>query len=77
MTKSTLDRGVLAKENDSKHEQLIEMLEKAYWMEMETVMSYLTNSVNPDGVRDQEIKEALEADVQEELTHAQEFAQRT
>jgi acyl-coenzyme A thioesterase PaaI-like protein len=33
------------------------MLQEAYWMEIETVMSYLANSVNPDGVRAQEIKE--------------------
>jgi bacterioferritin len=45
-------------------------------MEIETVMSYIANSVNPDGVRAREIAEALEEDVQEELGHAQRFAQR-
>jgi bacterioferritin len=40
------------------------------------VMSYIANSVNPDGVRAQEIKESLEEDIQEELGHAQQFAQR-
>jgi bacterioferritin len=39
-------------------------------------MSYLANSVNPDGVRAQEIKESLEEDIQEELGHAQRFAER-
>jgi bacterioferritin len=39
-------------------------------------MSYIANSVNPDGVRAQEIKEALEEDIQEELGHAQQFAGR-
>jgi bacterioferritin len=52
------------------------MLKKAYFMEVETVMSYITNSINPDGVRAQEIKESLLEDVQEELGHAQEFANR-
>lgn len=52
------------------------MLKKAYWMEIETVMSYVANSVNPDGVRAAEIKESLEADIQEELGHAQQFAAR-
>ena len=52
------------------------MLEKAYWMEIETVMSYVANSVNPDGVRAQEIKESLAADITEELGHAQQFAAR-
>jgi bacterioferritin len=45
-------------------------------MELETVMSYIANSVNPDGVRAQEIREALEEDVQEELGHARRFADR-
>ena len=69
-------RGILAEENNEQRERIIEMLTKAYWMEIETVMSYITNSVNPDGVRAQEIVEALEKDVQEELGHAQTFAHR-
>jgi bacterioferritin len=52
------------------------MLTKAYWMEIETVMSYIANSINPDGVRAQEIIESLAADVTEELGHAQQFATR-
>jgi len=40
------------------------------------VMSYIANSVNPDGVRAQEIVESLAGDIQEELGHAQEFATR-
>src|ERR1043165_7773061 len=39
-------------------------------------MSYLANSINPDGVRAQEIKESLEEDIQEELGHAQQFGRR-
>ncbi|HEV7845601.1 MAG TPA: ferritin-like domain-containing protein [Thermoleophilaceae bacterium] len=57
-------------------DELIAMLTKAYWMELETVMSYITNSTNPDGVRAQEIIESLQQDVQEELGHAQQFAAR-
>jgi bacterioferritin len=57
-------------------EQLIAMLTKAYWMELETVMSYIANSTNPDGVRAQEIIESLQQDIQEELGHAQQFAAR-
>jgi bacterioferritin len=67
---------IMAEENSEKRERVIEMLKKAYWMEIETVMSYIANSVNPDGVRAQEIKESLERDIQEELGHAQQFAQR-
>ncbi len=67
---------IFAEENREAREKLVEMLEKAYWMEIETVMSYITNSVNPDGVRAQEIKQSLADDIQEELGHAQDFAAR-
>ena len=69
-------QGILADENADTREQIIELLKKAYWMEIETVMSYITNSINPDGVRAQEIVESLQEDIQEELGHAQQFAQR-
>jgi len=55
---------------------IVQLLAKAYWMEIETVMSYLAASVNLDGVRAQEIKESLEADIDEELGHARQFAAR-
>ena len=69
-------QGVLSDANAAKREELIELLKKAYWMELETVMSYIANSVNPDGVRAQEIIESLEQDIQEELGHATQFAKR-
>ena len=68
--------GILADERAEQRGELIEMLKKAYFMEIETVMSYVANSINPDGVRAQEIRESLAEDVQEELGHAQEFANR-
>jgi bacterioferritin len=67
---------IMADQNRSERERIIEMLKRAYWMEIETVMSYIANSVNPDGVRAQEIRESLSADIQEELGHAQQFASR-
>jgi bacterioferritin len=69
-------QGILADDNTDAREQIIEMLKKAYWMEIETVMSYISNSINPDGVRAQEIIESLQEDIQEELGHAQQFANR-
>jgi bacterioferritin len=45
-------------------------------MEIETVINYITNSTNVDGIRAQEIRESLAEDVQEELGHAQQFADR-
>ena len=61
---------------NAEREQLIELLKQAYWMELETVMSYIANSINPDGVLAQEIRESLQQDVQEELGHAQQFGAR-
>ena len=68
--------GILSEEKSAEREEIIELLKKAYWMEIETVMSYIANSINPDGVRAQEIVESLQQDIQEELGHAQQFAQR-
>jgi bacterioferritin len=69
-------RGILAEDMREEREEIVAMMRKAYWMEIETVMSYLANSVNPDGVRAQEIVESLRADIQEELGHATQFATR-
>lgn len=75
-TTRNASQGILADDKRGEREQILQMLEKAYWMEIETVMSYISNSVNPDGVRAQEIIESLNADIQEELGHAQQFAAR-
>ena len=75
-THTTPSQGILSEEKRAEREELIGLLQKAYWMELETVMSYIANSINPDGVRAQEIKESLAEDVQEELGHAQQFGER-
>jgi bacterioferritin len=75
-TTTTPRHGILSDEMSAEREELIAMLTKAYWMELETVMSYIANSINPDGVRAQEIIESLEEDIQEELGHARQFGER-
>lgn len=60
----------------SKQEQIVEELQKAYWEELETVMNYLANSVNLDGIRAEEIRETLSQEVQDEIGHAQQLASR-
>ena len=62
--------------DEAKRNEIVGLLTQAYWMEIETVQSYIANSVNLDGVRAEEIKKSLAADVTEELTHAQQFARR-
>jgi bacterioferritin len=68
--------GILSDEMSETREAIVDLLKTAYFMELETVMNYVTNSINPDGVRAQEVKENIEEDIQEELTHAQQFAAR-
>ncbi|MGI9082249.1 MAG: rubrerythrin, partial [Thermoleophilaceae bacterium] len=68
--------GILSDDMKGEREQVVERLVQAYWMEIETVMSYIANSINPDGVRAQEVIHSLEKDIQEELGHAQLFGKR-
>ncbi len=76
MPVSASSNDILSEAQSAKRAAIVELLIGAYWMEIETVMSYIANSVNPDGVRAQEVVQALAADVQEELGHAQRFARR-
>jgi bacterioferritin len=62
--------------DENKRSEIVDLLTQAYWMETETVMSYIANSTNPDGVRAEEVKKSLAADVPTELGHAQQFARR-
>jgi bacterioferritin len=70
------NEGILADANSDQREHVVELLKTAYFMELETVINYVTNSINPDGVRAQEVKESIEEDIQEELGHAQQIAAR-
>jgi bacterioferritin len=69
-------KGIFDGVNAAAREHVVELLTKAYWMEIETVMSYLAASVNLDGVRAMEIKESLDKEVEDELGHARQFAER-
>jgi bacterioferritin len=76
MEATSRSKGILDGAASGTREEVVELLTKAYWMEIETVMSYLAASVNLDGVRAQEIKESLAEDIEEELGHARQFADR-
>ena len=58
------------------NKEIIDNLTKSYWMEIETVINYISNSVNLDGVRAEEIKKSLSVDILEEIAHAQSLAKR-
>src|SRR4051794_21771435 len=76
MTTAAPSKGIFDSANSDAREHVVELLTKSYWMEIETVMSYIAASVNLDGVRAMEIKESLAEDVEEELGHAKRFAER-
>jgi bacterioferritin len=59
-----------------KTNSVIPLLQRAYAAELETVQNYLANAVWLDGLRAQEVVEALTADVTEELGHARRLAHR-
>ena len=56
--------------------KIVAALITAYNMELETVLNYLANSLHLDGVRADFVKQALNADIQGELTHAQQLGNR-
>src|SRR5439155_15384972 len=57
-------------------QEIVANLLKAYNMEVETVLNYLANSLDLEGVRAEFIKQALATDIQEELGHAQQLGNR-
>ncbi|GMU38107.1 MAG: rubrerythrin [Phycisphaerae bacterium] len=63
-------------DNPQKTGEIVRELTVSYWMEMETIQNYLANSENLDGVRAEEIKKALAADIAAELGHATQLAKR-
>jgi len=62
--------------DEAKRKEIVSLLTQAYWMEIETVQSYIANSINLDGVRAEEIKNSLQTDVTAEIGHAQQFGRR-
>lgn len=61
---------------EDKRREFIQLLQKSYNMEIETVANYLANSVYLDGMLSKEVRESLEQDAQEELDHARRLAER-
>lgn len=68
--------GIFDDVRTAKRDEIIGLLTTAYWMEVETVMSYIQASANLEGVDAREVAASLEADIQDEIMHAQQFAGR-
>lgn len=62
--------------DETKRQEIVGLLRKAFNMELETVCNYTAQSINLDGFRAKHIKDALAADITEELGHAQRLAHR-
>ena len=62
--------------DQAKTDVIIQELTKVYWMELEATINYLAISVDLDGIRAEEIKKSLAADIQTEISHAQDLAAR-
>jgi bacterioferritin len=76
MSTTTSAVSILDDSRRQQREHVVELLTKAYWMEIETVMNYVAASINPDGVRARQVAASLEQDIAEELGHAKLFGQR-
>ncbi len=61
---------------EPEQQKIIDELIVAYFMELETVMNYIANSTNLDGIRAEEIKKSLGADIMAEVGHAQQLGER-
>ena len=57
-------------------DEILAALKTAYNMEVETIVNYLSISLDLDGVRADFIKQALAADIQGELNHARQLGNR-
>ena len=62
--------------DEAKRNEIINLLAKAYNMELETGLNFIANAEWLDGIRAKHIKDSLAADVQEEIGHAQMLAKR-
>ncbi len=61
---------------DQATDAIIQELTRVYWLELEATINYLAISVDLDGIRAEEIKKSLAADIQTEIGHAQDLAAR-
>lgn len=62
--------------DNSENERVLELLEVAYFDELETIQNYIAHSENLQTVLGEELAEMFLEDVQEELGHAQDLAAR-
>src|SRR5712691_2520801 len=63
MAVRTTTQGILSEEHAEKRREIIELLTKAYWIEMDTVSSRSANSVNLAGLPAEETRQCHDGNV--------------
>jgi bacterioferritin len=69
-------RGGLLDEQGDQRGAIVELLTRAYWMEIETVMNYIAASIGRDGGHGLAVRAALQECVEEEVGHARALGRR-
>lgn len=68
--------GILEPSRAAARDAVVELLKQAYWIQIETAMNSLANSINPDGVGAEVIRRALSDGAAAALSHAERLASR-
>jgi bacterioferritin len=63
-------------EQEDDRRAIVELLIRAYWMEIETVMNYLAASISQDGARAAAVRAALAQGIDEEVEHTRALGRR-
>jgi bacterioferritin len=76
MSATEVPDGLLEIEEEDERRAIIELLTRAYWMEIETVTNYIAASVSHDGGRGLAVRAALTTGVEEEVRLARSLGRR-
>jgi bacterioferritin len=66
----------LGVEEEDERRGIVELLIRAYWMEIETVTNYLAASISQDGARAVAVRVALAQGIDEEVEHTRALGRR-
>ncbi len=76
MPLSGIPGGLINPELPKERRTIVELLTRAYWMQVATVMNYLAASIRHEGARGLAVPKALRAVVEEEIAHTRALGRR-
>jgi bacterioferritin len=76
MSVTRIPGGYVSEGLEGEQRAIVEMLTRAYWMEIETVMNYLAASISQPGAHTLAVRTALREGVEEEVGHARALGRR-